>query len=100
MANFGPKDTKLVLVVGAARYDAEAWIKHHLPRKSEITYMAVSIMEPRTIEGRRFNRCIFTPRAQDQLLLSKTINDSRWGLVHSQTMTGEAYSRIEWPDGL
>lgn len=99
MANYGPEDTQLVLVIGAAMYDAEAWIKRHLPRSSEITYWARSIMVPRSLEGARFNRAIFTPRAQDMVRKAKLITDTQVELIQGNLRMGGA-AEIEWPDGL
>lgn len=99
MANYGPKDTQLVLVVGAQLEDAQYHIKHVLPRSSEIIYQARSIMVPRRLEGLRFNRVIFTPRAQDMLRKASVIQHSEMTLRNCQAMTHHS-SMIEWPDGL
>lgn len=98
MANYGPNDTQLVVVIGANLRDATDHIRHFGP-SSEVHYLARSLLEERRLEGLRWNRLILTPWAQDELERAKRIVNAAYTLK-AASLRLPPDARIEWPDGV
>jgi hypothetical protein len=99
MANYGPSDTQLVVVVGANLGDAEAYIKQ-LGKRSEITYQPYSLHQASCLKGRRWNRLILTPWVMDEVERAAGVMGSVFTIRAIEQGMFPPAVPTEWPDGV